>query len=443
MSVGSLLGARDGTMSLSARLRGLAAAVALAGLLVGLPWVLIQSGPPTSGYGWAWAALVTELTAADDGTLALVLFKVVGWITWAGLAHVILVRIRNLEPADAPAALGDSERSPDLDQPWRQRCDQAGQLPSDLSMAATDEDLATLAPHVTAVVRTQVTQADPTLDADLARWRDPACPVPRLSLLGPVTLRLPAGRPDLPEAIRRRALLLDLLAFLALHPQGVSRDQIADALGVTQDRVRKYVSVLRQWLGADPATRRQHVPESTQSAAARTRGVHLYQLEGVLVDADLFRRLRVRGQAAGPDGIQDLRDALSLVTGRPLDQLRTKSGLWLGGTRYDHVLAAAVVEVAHVLALDAVQRREYAEARGAAEVATVAAPYDEVATLDLVAAVRAEGRVSEADRILRSQVFAPFSDDDAPGTASRRAGALTKTHGSAGGLPRAGWWGDL
>jgi hypothetical protein len=68
-------------MSLSARLRGLAAAVALAGLLVGLPLALIQSGPPTSGYGWVWAALVTELTAADDGTLALVLFKLVGWIT--------------------------------------------------------------------------------------------------------------------------------------------------------------------------------------------------------------------------------------------------------------------------------------------------------------------------------------------------------------------------
>jgi len=431
-------------MSLSARLRGLAATVALAGLLVGLPWALIQSGPPTSGYGWAWAELVTELTAADDGTLALGLVKVVGWITWAGLAHVILVKIRNLEPAEAPAALGDSERRPDLDQPWRQPFDQAGQLPSDLSVAPTEEDPATLAPHVSAEVRTLVTQADPTLDADLARWRDPSCPLPRLSLLGPVTLRLPAGRPDLPEAIRRRALLLDLLAFLALHPEGVSRDQIADALGVTQDRVRKYVSVLRQWLGADPATRRQHVPESTQSAAARTRGVHLYQLEGVLVDADLFRRLRVRGQAAGPDGVHDLRDALSLVSGRPLDQLRTKGGLWLaGGTRYDHVLATAVVEVAHVLALDAVQRREYAEARAAAEVATVAAPYDEVATLDLAAAVRAEGRVSEADRILRSQVFAPVSDDDAPGTANRRTGALTKTHGSAGGLPRAGWWGDL
>jgi pimeloyl-ACP methyl ester carboxylesterase len=42
-----------------------------------------------------------------------------------------------------------------------------------------------------------------------------------------------------------------------------------------------------------------HTRPHRETAAARARGVGAYQIDGALTDADLFRRLRVRGQAPG------------------------------------------------------------------------------------------------------------------------------------------------
>jgi hypothetical protein len=36
-------------------------------------------------------------------------------------------------------------------------------------------------------------------------------------------------------------------------------------------------------------------------------GVGVYQVDGLLIDADLFRRLRVCGEARGSDGFTELR----------------------------------------------------------------------------------------------------------------------------------------
>ena len=86
---------------------------------------------------------------------------------------------------------------------------------------------------------------------------------------------------------------------------------------ITTDRVRKDILTLRTWLGPNPRTGRPHIPDNRLTDAARTRGRGAYQVEGLLVDADLFRRLRVRGETRGPDGLDDLRQALSLVIGTP------------------------------------------------------------------------------------------------------------------------------
>jgi hypothetical protein len=132
------------------------------------------------------------------------------------------------------------------------------------------------------------------------------------------------------------------------------------------------------WLGVNPRTGEKHLPDARQSTAAKAakaakaRGVGVYQVDGLLIDADLFRRLRVRGEARGADGITDLSRALTLVGGQPFDQLRTGGWSWLHeGDRLDqHMLCA----VAHMVTTSALKSGDLGQARAAAEFAALAAP---------------------------------------------------------------------
>ena len=111
-----------------------------------------------------------------------------------------------------------------------------------------------------------------------------------------------------------------------------------------------------------------------------------YQLQGVLVDLDLFRRLRTRGQARGAEGIKDLRTAMDLVDGQPFSLLREKGWSWLLDTERVHeTIGCAIVDTAHVLVADALAKGELHAARKIAEAACTAAPYDDVCRLDLIA----------------------------------------------------------
>jgi hypothetical protein len=187
--------------------------------------------------------------------------------------------------------------------------------------ATTADDLATLAPHVPSTVRDAVVAADPDLDADLARWRDDP-DTPKLTILGPVRARV--GRQGRPVVVaKRRSYYTEMLTYLATRTHGATTDEVAEAFGISSNRVRKDISVLREWLGTNPHTGRRHVPEATRTRAAQRRGVGAYEVEGLLVDADLFRRLRARGEAQGGEaGIHDLQTALDLATGEPLSLLK-------------------------------------------------------------------------------------------------------------------------
>ena len=67
-------------------------------------------------------------------------------------------------------------------------------------------------------VRDAVEGSDPGLDADLAAWA--SGPRPHLRLLGPIQAR--TGTTGSPTVVaKRKAFNAELLAFLALHPQGV------------------------------------------------------------------------------------------------------------------------------------------------------------------------------------------------------------------------------
>jgi LysM repeat protein len=278
--------------------------------------------------------------------------------------------------------------------------------------ATTSEDVETLAPVVPETTRAAVEDADPTLDQEVAWWFDPTCRLPRISVLGPVHGR---AYGDATDIAGRKPFYTEMLAFLALHPDGVTSGQVADAFAITTKRARVDMNALRSWLGTNPHTSGPHLPKADESRAARQRGGHFYQVDDVLLDADLFRRLRARGQARGAAGINDLATALRLVTGQPFGQLRNNGWSWvLEGDRLDHILTCAIVDVAHIVTTHALAEGDLAMAHEAAEVAHHAAPYDEITNLDLVAVASAEGHEELAEQLLNDRIYNRSDDDLGP-----------------------------
>jgi hypothetical protein len=290
--------------------------------------------------------------------------------------------------------------------------------------ATTAEDLATLAPQVPARLRHAVEDADPALDADLIAWFADHCDLPRLTLLGPVGARTHGT-----AIAKRKPYYTELLAYLATRPHGATPEEVADAFSITGPRVRNDIKVLRDWLGVNPRTGRKHLPDARDSAAARARGIGVYQVEYVLVDADLFRRLRVRGESRGADGIDDLQQALQLVTGQPFDKLRPGGWTWLyEGDRLDHHLICGIVDVAHLVTTHALAEGDLKTARSATQIATSAAPYEEIPRLDLAAIADAAGHRQEATRIVRDGVCNRSDDGNPPVELSERTEQILNAH---------------
>ncbi len=214
--------------------------------------------------------------------------------------------------------------------------------------------------------------------------------------------------------------MTELLAFIALRRLGATTDEVADTFGITKAKARDYVLTIRQWLGTNPRTKDYHLPDARLAPAAAIRDVPVYQVIDLLIDADLFRRLRVRGEArGGQEGIADLRAALSLVQGRPFDfpVEREQGGGWawlLEGDRIDEHLTVAIVDVAHVVTTHALAAGDLRLARMATETAALAAPYEEIPRLDLAAVAAAEGHHAEAQRIIRDEICNRTDDDNAP-----------------------------
>ena len=266
--------------------------------------------------------------------------------------------------------------------------------------------------------------ADPTLDADINRWFAEDCELPRLTLLGPVGARTHGT-----AIAKRKPYYTELLTYLATRPHGATPEEVADAFSITGPRVRNDIKVLRDWLGVNPRTGRKHLPDARDSAAAQARGIGVYQVEDLLVDADLFRRLRVRGESRGADGIDDLRQALQLVTGQPFDKLRPGGWTWLyEGDRLDHHLVCGIVDVAHLVTTHALAEHDLNTARTATQIATSAAPYEEIPRLDLAAIAAAAGHRQEAARIVRDEVCNRSDDGNPPLELSERTEQILAAH---------------
>lgn len=345
---------------------------------------------------------------------------------------------------------------PDLPEPaaaWQQYGDAAGHLHVDLTIprstvhtavpatallpdpdvvyeteaATTVEDLRELSPLVPTSSTVVVKGSDPTLDQDLLDWKADSIDRPRISVLGPVRLRL--GRSGAPTAgLKRVPYYTEIVAYLATRPHGATAEELAEALGITTERVRRDLTIVRARLGTNPRTGYPHLPEAYDNTEARLRGVGVYLVEDLLCDAELFRRLRIRGEAAGAAGIDDLAAALQLVNGMPYEQLRRRGGLWLGRTHDDHHLVAGIIDVAHILTTHALATRDLKRARAATEIAQAVAPGDPTPQLDLARIAEHEGRPDEAARIAREITDWNDHSGYGPIDTSERANAILRAH---------------
>ncbi|MFD1826768.1 LysM peptidoglycan-binding domain-containing protein [Mumia zhuanghuii] len=288
--------------------------------------------------------------------------------------------------------------------------------------ATTAADVETLAPVVPASVRRKVEDADPALDEDVAEWFDPDSVRPRLTVLGPVKAYV-FGE-TVPAIAKRRPYFVEMLAYLALHPGGVTGGAVSDAFSTAASRARTDLGILRTWLGTNPRTGTPHLPAANESATFRETGVKAYQVEDVLVDADLFRRLRARGEARGAEGIADLKTATTLVAGQPFSLLRERGWSWLlDDERLHETIGCAIVDTAHILVVDALEKNDLPAAREAAETACTAAPYDEICRLDLVKVTAAEGHEEAAEKMLADGVVNRTDDHLPPVTLPERTSA--------------------
>ena len=289
--------------------------------------------------------------------------------------------------------------------------------------ATTAADLATLAPKVTTAVSDALHRADPTLDDDLAAWFAQDCPLPRLSLLGPVTARTRGT-----ALTERKPYMTEVLTYLATRPHGTTPDQLAHVMGIQTDKARAYACIVREWLGTNPRTGTPHLPVAQRAPAAKSAGVGLYQVIDILIDADLFRRLRARAQTRGPDGLADMDTALTLVRGRPFDQRREGGWAWLHeGDRLDQHLVCAIVDVAHIAVTAHLAAGEHAQARAAAETALLAAPEEDIPRLDLARVAHAEGLNGQAQAILHQDVYNRTDDDNVPPDLPERTAQVVAT----------------
>jgi hypothetical protein len=153
----------------------------------------------------------------------------------------------------------------------------------------------------------------------------------------------------------------------------------------------------------------------------------VYEVVDVLIDWDLFRRLRLRGESRGADGIEDLRKALQIVSGRPFQKVRPVGWGWLyEGDRLDLHTSIAITDVAHVLVTQSLQGSNVREAEWAAELALAVAADEEVPRLDFAAVLRSQGHEAQAARYLADNVFNRDDGGEDPAEMSSRAERVTR-----------------
>ncbi|MBX6749181.1 MAG: LysM peptidoglycan-binding domain-containing protein [Micromonosporaceae bacterium] len=267
------------------------------------------------------------------------------------------IRIPLASPSEPPAG-------PDGDTKPKRRITVTAAIPAEEPRPRT----------ITAAIRQRERQADPRLDADLRAWRDQDPTVPRISILGPVEVAAPGPEPE-----QRKLFHAEIIVYLAQRgARGADRDRLDEALWpdrqVKDASRRVAITRARRWLGETPDGE-PWLPDMGPDRTYRLR-------PGYLLDWHLFRRLRTRGEAHGPAGVKDLRRALELVRGVPLDGADRQYAAggrnpytWLAESDInpEHI-TAAIVDTAHLLAKLYLEVGDTAGARWAVARAWLADP---------------------------------------------------------------------
>lgn len=284
--------------------------------------------------------------------------------------------------------------------------------------ATTTEDLAAVAPSTSARTRAAIASDDATLDNDVADWFDESSPRPKVHVLGPVEVTALDGGD--PNAIDNLGGTVSFIAYLACQERGVTGERAAAAFGwKTQKTVQNRATNARFLLGRS-TTGSDWLPDASTSRCARS-GTPTYALVrsagGVLCSADLFCRLRARGQSRGDGCEDDLVTALSLVTGAPFEAATDRRYPWLfQGRNHDEVLVGAIQDAAHVMASRAVVSGRTDLVRLACDAARRASPHSDIPWLDQAAAIDAESGHGAADELVRREIVDRIDEDLPPRT---------------------------
>jgi len=195
-----------------------------------------------------------------------------------------------------------------------------------------------------------------------------------------------------PESFRYRRRLTELVAFLAMHPEGTTTDTFATAMW--PDR-RVPVQTLANRLSE---TRRALGLASDGRPRLRKQGRRHLIVEAE-TDWDRFRELAITAR-----GAKSWRSALAMVRGRPFDGL--DRGEWAQLEGFAAAIEASVVDVACRLGDDALGHRDGGLAHWAALQGLLVSPWDERLYRLLMRAADQLGNRGGVDAALRSLALA-------------------------------------
>jgi nucleoid-associated protein YgaU len=291
----------------------------------------------------------TSITVTEQGSLRAAFLSEVDEMPAAALPEHLLGELAALMRR---AGSTTDHPVPPADEPWAAGTDATGHR----SGATSHHPLVTAA--AAAVLRDDTpalpvptigAPGEPTLDEAVTAWRDGGPPsVPRVEVLGPVRVTA-TGHPP----AHRPRLCRELVVYLvARGAAGATAEEIARDLWPHQQvppAVRTdVIAATRRWLAHGPDGE-PWLPEAGGDGRYRLR-------DGLAVDWHLFRRLRARAERQGTAGLADLRAAMWLVRGAPLDG--TDGGghgarlpfRWLPASPVaPHLLRAGIVDAAHQL----------------------------------------------------------------------------------------------